>query len=71
MGKFHQFELSVRQTSVFSFWADNLSKYQWIFAKLGMCIDIMKIWLGIANGKFSSIFGSVICPLHGRIFVFG
>ena len=25
----------------------NLSKCQWIFTKLGMCIDIVEIWLGI------------------------
>ena len=25
-------------------------QYQWIFTKLGMCIDIMEIWFGIANG---------------------
>ena len=35
---------------------DNLSKYQWIFTKLGMCIDIMEIWFGIANGQILSIF---------------
>ena len=42
MGKFRQFltELSTRDTSVFSFPGNNLSKYQWIFTKLSMCIDI-------------------------------
>ena len=30
---------------------DNLSKRQWIFSKLGMCIDIVEIWFGIANGQ--------------------
>ena len=29
---------------------DNLSKYQWIFNKLGICIDIVEIWFGIADG---------------------
>ena len=29
--------------SDFSFPDDNLSKYQWIFTKLGMCIDIVEI----------------------------
>ena len=57
---------SVRRTSirpsVFSFPDDNLSKHQWIFTKLGMCIDIMEIWFGIANGQISSIFDGVICP---------
>ena len=34
---------------------DNFSKYQWIFTKLGMCIDIMEIWFGIAYGQITSI----------------
>ena len=52
MGKFRQFltELSARDTPIFSFPDDNLSKHQWIFIKLGMCIDIVEIWFGIANG---------------------
>ena len=52
MDKFHQFltEISAQDMSAFSFPDDNLSKYQWIFAKLGMCIDIVEIWFGIANG---------------------
>ena len=29
--------------SIFSFPDDDLSKYQWIFAKLCMCIDIVEI----------------------------
>ena len=40
----------------FSFPDDNLSKHQWIFTKLGMCIDIVKIWFGISNGQISSNF---------------
>ena len=36
---------------IFSFPDDNLSKHQWIFTKLGMCIDIVEIWFGIANGQ--------------------
>ena len=48
--------LSVRQLYVrlsvrFSFPDDNLSKHQWIFTELGMCIDIVDIWFGIANGQ--------------------
>ena len=35
---------------------DNLSKHQWIFTKLGMCIDIVEICFGIANGLVSSNF---------------
>ena len=54
-----------------SFPDDNLSKHQWIFTKLGMCIDIVEIWFGIANGQISSNFYGVICPRHAHIFVSG
>ena len=27
-----------------------------VFTKLGMCIDIVEIWFGIANGQISSNF---------------
>ena len=56
MGKFRQFltELSARDRSVFFFPDDNLSKYQWIFTKLGMCIDIVDFWVGFANWQFLS-----------------
>ena len=43
---------------------DNLSKHQWIFTKLGMCIEIVEIWFGIADRQISSIFYGVICPRH-------
>ena len=46
--------------SVFLFPDDNMSKHQWIFTKLGMCIDIMEIWFGIVTGQISSN----ICPQH-------
>ena len=54
MGKFCQFltELSARDGSVFSFPNDNLSKCQWIFTKLSVCIDIVDICLGLLMGKF-------------------
>ena len=43
--------VSVPQSYIrFLFPDDNLSKHQWIFTKLGMCIDIVEIWFGIANG---------------------
>ena len=73
MGKCRQFltELSARDTSIFSFPDDNLSKHQGIFTKLGMCIDIVEIWFGIANGQISSIFDGVMCPRHAHIFVSG
>ena len=53
---------SVLCLSVFSFPDNNLSECQWIFSKLGMWIDIVKIWFGIANGQIWSIFDRVICP---------
>ena len=34
------------------------------FHQLVMCIDIVEIWLGIANGLFSSIVDRVFCPSH-------
>ena len=37
--------------SVFLFLGDNLRKYEWIFTKLGTCINIVEIWFGIANGQ--------------------
>ena len=66
IGKFPQImtELSAREKPIFSFPDDNLSKHQWIFTKLGMCIDIVEIWFGIANGQISSMFDRVICPGH-------
>ena len=47
---------------IFLFLDDNLSKYQWIFAKLGICIDILEMWFGGANGQIPSIFDRVTCP---------
>ena len=69
MGKFRQFltELSARDTSIFSFPDDNLSKNQWTFTKLGLCVDFVEILFGIANGQISSFFYRVICPRHARI----
>ena len=62
---------SVHPSVRFSFPDDNLSKHQWIFTKLGMCIDIVEIWFGIAIGQISSIFDGVICQRHAHIFVSG
>ena len=63
MGKFRQIlmELSARDTPIFSFPDDNMSKHQWSFTKLGMYIDIVMIWFGIANGQISQMFDRVIC----------
>ena len=49
---------SVRCQYVFLFPYDNLSKYKWIFTKLGVYIDIVEIRFGIANGQILSIFDS-------------
>ena len=54
-----------------SFPDDNFSEWQGILTKLGMCINIMEIWFGIANGQISSNFDGVICPRHADIFVSG
>ena len=56
MANFHQFltKLSAHDKSDFSFLDSNLSKYQGIFTKLGLCIDIVEVWFGIANGQISS-----------------
>ena len=53
MGKFHHFltELSARNTAVFWFQDNNLSKSEWIFTTLDMCID-MEIWFGLLMDKF-------------------
>ena len=71
MGKFRQFlaELSAQDTPIYLFQDDNLSKHQWIFTKLDMCIDIAEIWFLVADGQISSIFDGVICPTHAHIFV--
>ena len=34
-----------------------------------MCIEIVEIRFGIANGQISSRFDEVICPRHNHIFV--
>ena len=66
MGKFRQIltELSARDTPIFLFPGDYLSIRQWIFTKLGTCIDMKEVWFGIANGQISSMFDRVICPRH-------
>ena len=43
----------IRHSVRFSLQDDNLSKHQWIFTKLGMCIDVVEIRFGIANGQIS------------------
>ena len=58
----------VRPSVHISFPDNNLNKHQWNFIKLGMCIDIVEIWFGIATGQISSVNG-VFCPRHAHSFV--
>ena len=55
--------------SIFLFPDDNLSRFQWIFYKLVVCIDIVEIWFGIATGQISSIFDSYL-PITYPYFCF-
>ena len=59
MGKFRQFLTELSFCDPFLFLEDNLSKYQCIFTKIGMYIDIVEIWFMIANWQISSIFDRV------------
>ena len=56
MGNFRQSltELSARDTPIFLLPDNDLSKHQRIFTKLGMCIYIVEMRFGIANGQISS-----------------
>ena len=49
--------------SVFHIRMRNLSKHQWIFTKLGMCIDIMEIWFGIAKGQILTALSARDMPI--------
>ena len=62
MGKFRQIltALSAHDRSIFSFPNDNFSKYQGIFTKLAVFIDIVEICFGIAGRQISSIFDSYL-----------
>ena len=63
---------SICRSSVhFSFLDDILSKHQWIFTKLGMCINIVEIWFVITNGQISLNFYGVTCQRHAHNFVSG
>ena len=68
MGKFWQFltslQLSACDTSIFSFPDDNFSKYQWIFTKLGMCIDIVENCFENSDGQISSVFDSYLAGTY-------
>ena len=62
--------LSGRDMFIFSFQDDNLSKYQQIFTKFGVCIDIVEIWFGNANGQIVSIFNRGIGPRYDNSCIF-
>ena len=34
-----------------------------------MCIDIVEIWFGIANGQITPLFDTVIYPPHANVLV--
>ena len=40
---------------------NNLSKHQWIFTKLGMCIYIVEVRFGIVGGQILSNFDRGMC----------
>ena len=61
----------IRLSICILFLDDYLSKHQWIFTKLCMCIDIIEVWFGIANSQISSNFDPVIYPRHALIFFSG
>ena len=61
----------------FLFLDDNFGKDQWIFTKwiftkLALCIDIVELCTGKANGQISSVTDSIICPGYdgGRVLSF-
>ena len=66
---FHVRCLCICPSICISFPDDNLNKYQWIFTKHGVCIDIIEIWFLIANGQISSILDRVICLPHIHMFM--
>ena len=53
---------------VFSFPDDTLSECQWMFTKLGMCIDIVKIWFGVPMGKFRQFLTDICRITSGFLF---
>ena len=49
---------------VFSFLDDNFTKYQWIFTKLSVCIDVVDICFGLLMVEFHLFCDRVICSQH-------
>ena len=68
MSKFRQIltELSARDTPIFPFPVDNLSKCQGILTKLGRYIAIQGTWFGIANGQISLLLFFFLTELSAR-----
>ena len=62
-------DIRPRHFSNFRFWTIISVSIEGFSQGLGMCIDIMRIWFGIANRQISSIFDRVSCPWHVRGFV--
>ena len=59
-------ELSARNTSVFYFQDNNLSKSQWIFTKFDVSIDIVENCFGIAQRQIPSVSDRLICACHDK-----
>ena len=75
MDKFRQCltELSARNSSVFLFLDDNFNrycKYQWIFTKLCVRIDIVETCFGITDGQIPLIFDSYLTAIHPSQWIF-
>ena len=68
MGKFRQCltELSIRDRSVFSFPDDNFSKLQWIFTKLGVCIEVIFFSSGTYFVQQSRTILAILVKRHKR-----
>ena len=62
--------LSSIHPSIFSFPDNNLSKYEWILTKLSMCIDIVEVWFGFANGQILSVLCYMWGIYSGRVLSF-
>ena len=65
-------KLSAHDTSIFLFQANHLSKSQWIFTKLDMCIDIVQVLSGYIISIFDSYLPSTnkgeVLSFHTFIF---
>ena len=78
MAVYYCFTLDARpyiRSSVVSFLGDNLSKYQWIFIKLGMLCTLWTSGMGLLMGKFcqflteSSAHNTIVFGYYGFTFL--